>query len=528
MVDGKSDAKMFRKLYSLAKDLGREFSVRVINFLKPEIAKFDTNTFQPLATLPPSAQVEFLASIASTGATGDAAYWEGRGKSLLTPVIYTLALRAKHWGEPYSYATVSNALAAQEFSEYSAILVALAKALDDRLGREPKLSKLLRDARKMMTPRSSVKNLELVVSYVIQLPHRAAEIEDAGFNRILIEDLYRAYRTAIETYLSTLAADWPAAVKAVGFQMVEEAEKEGKNVLTLSFEELRALMKKALSAVPSKTAKAFYEPRDKGLDQHNYAQQQWTLLFSQFDRFSHIFGALDPEVDPVDVLRNNKVLYVLLPALEQDKKGAELLGKCVVMAIKSAASVALGGRLEGLTKTQMDIIESRITPIPLGLVVLDEYGAYPVPDIDVLAAQVRSINMSFWLSTQDITSARVGGTDENSLKRVWANTSKVVMKIEDKETRDWLEALVQKVYVAQVSSVMKLDEKEESPEPTFNITEGRLIDPATVNQFDKGMSMWIVNGRPAYVQIFWADQPEIDRLSLVRFKPLYPVKEEVL
>jgi energy-coupling factor transporter ATP-binding protein EcfA2 len=521
-VDGKSDAKMFRKLYSLAKEIGREFSVYVINLLKPEETKFDTNTFQPLATLSPSAQVEFLASIASTGASGDMAYWEGRGKSLLAPVIFTLALRKKYWYEGYSYQNVNTALSAMEFSLYAVILGVLAKALNDKIGKDPRMTKFLRDARKYATPRSSVENLEVLTAYLIQYPHKAEEIERLGYRRSFIEDTYMAYRTAIETYLGTLSTVWTQNVKKAIEGMYSMMKQRGKNPLGLSFVELREEYERFLKTDPN-VGKALTDIPEKDAVQHNYAQQQWTLLFTAFDKFSHVFGATDPDVDMLDILRNNKVLYVLLPVLEQDKKSAEILGKTVVMAIKSAASTALGGKIEGLTNTQLNIVESRITPIPLGLVVLDEYGAYPVPDIDTLAAQVRSINMSFWLSTQDYTSARVGGTDENSVKRVWANTSKVVLKLEDPETRDNLERLIKEKYVATVSGATQLDSSTETPEATVSVQKEKWIDLEKTSRFDKGMSLWIVNGKPAYVQCFWADQPEIDRLLLNRYEPVYPV-----
>jgi len=520
-VDGKSDAKLARKLYSLAYEEGRETSFFLVNFLKPEETKFDSNTFQPLATLSPSLQIEFLASLASTGSGGNMDYWEGRGKALLAPIIWALAFRKKYYGEAYSYETISTALSSSEFSFYASMLTALAMAWNSRLKRDKRLERIMREAKRMITPRTVAPELESLVSYLVQMPHKTEAVERLGYDRSYLEDLYRAYNNAMEIYLSTLSAVWPKTVKAVAKAMLEVASRKGYQLEKMPIADWRKLHAEALEELDQETKKAYFDPPEKDVTQHNYAQQQWTKVFGVFERFSHIFGSLDPEVDMLDVLRNNKILYVLLPALEQDRQGAETLGRIFVTAIKAASSKALGGRLEGLTNTQLNIVESLITPIPLGLVVLDEYGAYPVPDIDTIAAQVRSINMSFWIATQDLTSGRVGGRDENSLLRLYANTrTKIIMGLEDKEAKRELENEIARRAFAQESQALRVDDRVDEAEKSVSLQQGVVIEPARIKEFDKGMSLMVSHGRYALVQVFWADQPEIDRLLLSRFEPV--------
>ena len=520
-VDGKSDAKLFRKLYSLADQEGRETSVFCINFLKPEITKFDTNTFQPLASLPPSGQIEFLATLIGDSGGGDMAYWKGRGKALLSPVIYLLALRKKYWRESYSYETISTALSAQEFSFYSATLIALVEEVNERLKNDPRLKRMIQDASRVVTPRTIVPELEKIATYLIQFPHKAEELERLGYDRAFIEELFRTYNNAIEIYLSTLSAVWPKTVKEVAKHLREALKKKGYDVLKAGIGTWREVHAEVVDSLPSSLKRNYLNPPEKDVTQHNYAQQQWTEIFSAFERFSHIFGSLDPDVDMLDVLKNNKVLYVLLPALEQSKEGAATLGRIIITAVKAATSKALGGSLEGLTNTQLDIIESQITPVPLGLIVLDEYGAYPVQDIDVLTAQCRSINISLWLATQDYTSGRVGGKDETSVKRAWANTVvKIIMGIQDNETKMELEKLLMKSYVASFQRAVKVDSSKEEFDVDLALQQESLILPQMVGGLDKGMCIMATEGRMTYAQTFWADQKEIDRLVLNRFQPI--------
>ena len=520
-VDGKSDAKLFRKLYSLAEQEGREGSVFCINFLKPEETKFDTNTFQPLASLPPSAQIEFLATLVGDSGGGDMAYWQGRGKALLSPVVYLLYLRKKYWNESYSYETISTALSSSEFSFYTAVIVALSKEVDEKLSKDPRLKGLLQEASRIINPRTIVPSLEKIATYLIQYPHKAEELEMIGYDRAFIEELFRTYNNAVEIYLSTLSAVWPKVVKEVAEKLRFQLKTTGRDVLKASIGEWRLAHSEMLETLDPQLKQTYLNPPEKDVTQHNYAQQQWTKIFSTFERFSHIFGSLEPEIDMLEVIRNNRVLYVLLPALEQDREGAATLGRIVVTAIKAATSKALGGKLEGLTNTQMDIVESRITPQPLGVVVLDEYGAYPVQDIDTLTAQLRSINISLWLATQDYTSARVGGKDETSVKRVWANTLlKVIMKIEDNETKRELEQLMLKDYVATIQRATRLDGSTEEIDFDLSLQQESIISPQVVGKMDKGMSIMVAHGRASYVQVFWADQKPIERLVLNRFQPI--------
>lgn len=249
------------------------------------------------------------------------------------------------------------------------------------------------------------------------------------------------------------------------------------------------------------------------LQQHSYAQQQWTDIFSVLLQYANVFGSLEPEVDMLDVIKNQKFLYVLLPPLKQSETTTSLLGKLILTAIRKAVSVALGEGVEGMDDFQREVLKKRITPVPLGVVVLDEYGAYPIPGIDTLLAQVRSINTSVILSTQDYTSARAEGKDENSVRRAWANTQKIIFRNKDDETLKMLEQLIAEKEVLQESYIMVEDyyTHERAEKST---TRKKLFDPKLLQGFKNGAGILITDEDIVIFQSYWADAEEAKKVYL--------------
>ncbi len=514
-VDGKSEVKLAQKFYSLAKKEGREQDLYVVNTLKPEISKEETNTFSPIATLPPMAQVEFLASLIFQGGGGDMAYWEGRGKALLTPVVFSLAFRKIYYGEPYTFRNILNAISSSEYAFYSTILSAIAFQMDEELVKDPNLSPLISAAKSLITPSSPVKTLEVVENYLVMYPFERATLRNHGYDPDFVSDLFRAFSNAIVNYAKTLSSPWGEALVEAGKNFRAYCSSKGHNILKLSIEKLRELFNDWIRGEGKEWEEKVLELPEKALTQHGYAQQQWTRLFNVFEVYSHIFGSLEPEVDMIDVLANNKLLYFLLPPLEQDPSTTEILGRAIVSAIRSASAVALGYKLHGVSSTQQTIIESLIKPTPIGLVVLDEYGAYPVPGIDVIFAQCRSIRVSTWIATQDLTSARVGGKDEGSLLRAFANTNKLILGIKDIETLQKVSQVVPSKKILSRDSYTVVDGAHEIAERTATVKE---VSPVEVikelTKFETGFSYAFIDGRDAFVQINYADEePTTIRLN---------------
>jgi energy-coupling factor transporter ATP-binding protein EcfA2 len=206
-IDGKSDTAMTMKFIAIAEKCGRLSDYYIVNLLSPEKSHKDTNTINPLATLSAAGQIVFLTSLASEGEqSGDSAYWLGRGRALLTPVIQLAYFRKEFYGEPYSYETVSQFLSASEFGFAVTVLYCMAKAMNDKIANDKRLNKLLNTAKKIVTPRSEVPEFEALITYIIQNPYKTSQIEKLGYSRLYLDALYSAFSSALTIYLKTLSA----------------------------------------------------------------------------------------------------------------------------------------------------------------------------------------------------------------------------------------------------------------------------------------------------------------------------------
>ncbi|HEM55967.1 MAG TPA: DUF87 domain-containing protein [Thermodesulfobium narugense] len=521
-VDGKSDVKMFFKLYNIMKKVGREHDVYVINFLPIENYKTHTNTFNPIADLPPGQVIEFLTSLMGE-ASGDMAYWQGRGKALLAPVVGMLAFRRKYYKENFTISVVSEYLSNNEKLTFlSAVFIAMIKAYEYRLRKNPMLTPLFKKA---LTKQS---NVNPVLSYIDAFdyyfktyPGDLILFQEAGENYLFLEEIYKVYKD-ITSFISQIAQFWMDFTQnlAKGFNVKLEDK-----ILDLSMDEILAVYDALKKENPKEYKLDTSNPESiKAFQQLSYAQQQWTDIMTSLNSYSNIFGSLEPEVDLVDVIRNQKVLYVLLPPLKQSKQTTNLLGKILLRTIATAVSTALGEALHNITDEQRDVLAARLTPIPLGLVILDEYGAYPIGGLDTILAQVRSINISVVLSTQDITSARAEGTDENSLKRVFANTQKVVLRIQDEETLQKLESMMYEEKTLTNQIMMEENYGFLMEDVNYSLGSEKVFNPQLLRGFKNGFGMIITDETPVLTQFYFVDPPGADKIVLnksVQFLPAY-------
>lgn len=511
-VDGKADTKMFFKLYNIAKSENREQDVYLINFLPVETDREHTNTFNPLANMSGADIVEFFSSLKGEP-SGDQAYWVGRGKALLSPIANALYWRKRFLGENFTIPVLASYVSDFNKFFFLCLLFTLkAKEMERRLRQSAVLGKIYEEAKlKKGVVHEEFSYLDALTYYFNINPSKRLLLKEEGFDFELMDLLWNTYQEST-SYLSQLATVFIEALKkAVEAYLksypLEDVLEAPYEVMISRWEEVRK--RYSGNDNPFDFGKGEYMD---ALQQHAYAQQQWTEIFSVLMRYNNIFGSLEPEIDMVDIIRNQKFLYVLLPPLKQSPSTTALLGKLVLTAITKAIATALGQQVEGLTEYQREILKARITPMPLALIVLDEYGAYPVPGIEILYAQVRSINASMLICTQDYTSARVEGKDENSVRKVWGNSQKIVLRVKDNETIKALEETMPEVEVLQTSYFVDDDRIIDKPE--VSVGKEKVFDPKILQDFKNGLGCIITNADVAIVQFYWADAPEADVVYL--------------
>lgn len=166
------------------------------------------------------------------------------------------------------------------------------------------------------------------------------------------------------------------------------------------------------------------------LEQHGFLQMQFTrILGSLSDDYGYIFKTNLGEIDFKDVVLNNRVLCVLLPALEKSIDELANLGKIVVACLKIMMSAGLGDTLEGETKLTIDTKPTAsLSPY---MCILDEYGYYVVKGAAVMPAQARSLGFSMVFAGQDYPSFKKNNNSEEAAATIGNCNFKIFMKVED-------------------------------------------------------------------------------------------------
>ena len=366
-VDGKADSNLWWMIYALARRLGREDDLLVINYLSrgpdggPPILHDDervpsferlSNTCNPLAEMSAEQARSQIIGLMRE-ADGEGEMWKGRASTMVAALLtYLCALRDQKYLE-LDIATLREYLTLRK-------LIQIVRSCDaDRPRDAPDLP-----------PKVSDEIVAPLKAYLEDLPG------------------YDAAAEKLVTYnVQTKQWDWPAA---------------GSEVL-------------------------FPDPESN--KQHGFLTMQLTEVLADLsDTYAHIFRTTRGEVDFTDLVFNRRILFVMLPSLQADPDRLAGLGKLVVAGIRAALGPALGADIEGSRQT---VIEQKPTNAEVPFVlIMDEYGYYAVPGFAAVAAQARSLGVACVFAGQDYPSFKRGG-EEEAVATVANTNVKVAAKIED-------------------------------------------------------------------------------------------------
>jgi len=538
--DGKSDTTMLNEVLNQAKRCGRETSVMVINFLKAE-SMAESNTFNMLTIMHPVKIVEFLGNLVMDGGgKGNEAYFFNRGKAMLFPVVAGLAIRNKVADEGLDFEKIAEYTQLNNINMLWLAFYCMSRDINEIIKNNKVLKKKL-DSIVVIKENKNFEYIEKIIDYVIQNPMEKNTVENLlGFEYTLIKEIYNNVYVIIKTYMgevwnqySTLMNPLCKIVYIIGKEQghqfftenfsrickindikaiyaIIKDNHENPNVLNVEYN----LFTKGINEQDLKQITLAFKESNKGnledapsnaIQQHAYAQQQWTVLFNLFIAYKHVFGQGKSEIDPQKILTDNKILYILLPPLELADDQVKILGKIILMTIKEVAGIALGGKEISIHETLKNIKKDMITPKPFTLVVLDEYGAYPIAGLATLLAQVRSINLSLVLGIQDMASLMANGDDTTSQERALANLMKWILKVEDKTTKEWMDSMLEKKHVRkqtkQLDAYGNLVLTNNS-----DIQEKDVLKKSSFMNFNNGFSAMIAGSdsdKIVYVQTFF-------------------------
>lgn len=251
--------------------------------------------------------------------------------------------------------------------------------------------------------------------------------------------------------------------------------------------------------------------------QHGFASMSFTRILSSFiDTYSHLYGSEQGHVSYKDVIFNNRILVILLPAMEKSPAELSNLAKLNFTSIKDAASIGLGNQLEGYRKSVLEsLISNNLVPSKL---ISDEHGYASTPGFGVLVAQVRSLGISGTFAGQGVTSLEKGG--ESEAKELFDNTrDKRFGPVEDERSIDMLMKSTGEAIVAQAAGYnqgggVNNDMRKQQSAQLINKSRVDVID---VRQQTEGQTHAVIKGKFMRLQEFFANPPLPLTLSINRF-----------
>lgn len=234
-----------------------------------------------------------------------------------------------------------------------------------------------------------------------------------------------------------------------------------------------------------------------------------------------MLGSPFPDVDGEDIVKNGKVLYVMLPALSASPDQLGMLGLMFILMFKTNASLAVGGDKQSILPLQFKIYQNLIKPNPIHLIVADEIGSYvPEQGLSILLSQIRSLRMGMILSAQDVVSMKAG-TGERELKRIMANLGKIILQNRDQDTKEIGELLPE---IEIIDSDVQLHSAlNEGVLESGNITlkQEPSVKIGISTKFSKGLGLYIDGQRdePVFFQSYWQDDQTDRPLQIRRYAP---------
>jgi hypothetical protein len=514
--DGKSDEKMFNEFQQQAKKAGRETSCYVLNFMKSE-KMAESNTFSPLGIMHPAKIVEFFGSLIGGGGDGNAAYFFNRGKAMLFPVVNATYIRDKYLKEGFSIEKIFDNTTVINISILYIAMYTMCKDVNEAIKNSPRLSVTINSITAIVSDQDFAE-IERTIEYITQNPTQKSLVAEAGITFVEIKEMYSNSFVLIRSYMEKVWNQFGPMLQNISKTIYNMSKQDGMSFfgedaigiidikrqynvvkeifLSKSEPRVRELqMKYGLSEMEltllvetfTSNKGTLENPPADAIQQHSYAQQQFDVLSGIFTNFKHIFGQSKPEIKPDKLIRDNKFLYILLPVLEVQPDQVEILGKMIIMTIREVSAIALGGEKLSQHKTIAAIRKDKITPKPLTQVVLDEYGAYPVKGIDTILAQVRSLNISVIIAVQDYASLKAGGDDSTSQERALANTTKMIFKMEDDKTIEWVDKMLSNISYENV----KYDKDAHGElivKQEMEIEKRKVFEASKLRDFDNGFS----------------------------------------
>lgn len=267
--------------------------------------------------------------------------------------------------------------------------------------------------------------------------------------------------------------------------------------------------------------------------QHGYLMQQFTRMLSLFnDTYGHVFAKDAGDIDLRDVVHNDRILIVLVPALEISGNEASTLGRLYQSQLAMIISQDLGEKLEGRPQDNMKVRRFK-DRFPF-LWINDEIGAGYTEKVGELATQVRSLGICLLLAGQEVQRLKTAAGDA-----VWtliANMgTRITGKIMDpKDTLEILQLMAGNEYRAEISAMVQqggLMGGGWSDDSRVQVREQKKVDVEEVQSLKEGENVTLFGGqvvRGSSLYISDADKFTKEEVRINRFVEVMPPLEASL
>lgn len=249
------------------------------------------------------------------------------------------------------------------------------------------------------------------------------------------------------------------------------------------------------------------------LDQHGFLITQFTRMLALFnDTYGHVFARDAGDIDLKDVVHNDRILVVLIPALEISSSEAATLGRLYVSQLAMILSQDLGEKLEGKPEDIL-VIRKYKDRFPF-LWICDEVGAYYTEKLGELATQVRSLGVCLLLASQEAQRLKSAAGD-----KVWtliANMgTRITGKIMDpKDTLEILQLMAGTEYLPEMSGMVRqpgmMGSSWEEGD-SLSLKEQKKVSVEEVQQLQEGENITLFKGEVIRGSSLYID--DVDKLS---------------
>lgn len=264
--------------------------------------------------------------------------------------------------------------------------------------------------------------------------------------------------------------------------------------------------------------------------QHGYLMQQYTRMLSLFnDTYGHVFARDAGDIDLRDVVHNDRILIVLVPALELSATESSTLGRLYQSQLAMILSQDLGEKLEGRPGDNMKVRKFK-DRFPL-LWIIDEVGAGYSEKLGELATQIRSLGYCLLLAGQEVQRLKSAAGDA-----VWTLIANMGVRItgkimDPKDTLEILQLMAGTEYRAHMSAMMQQGSilgSGLSDDPRIQVSEKKKVDVEEVQALQEGENVTLFRGqvvRGSSLYISDADKFTKEAVRINRFVEVNPPSE---